>query len=70
MQPPAAMRYRTTRLADQDIIDVYVRGVRNFSAAQAERYFGGLIDCFELLAELLILRVLEGRQDWAEILRT
>ena len=70
MQPPAAMRYRTTRHADRDIIDVYVRGVRNFSAAQAERYFGGLIDCFELLAELLILRVLDGRQDWAEILRT
>lgn len=42
--------YRTTRLADDDIIDIYVTGVANFGAARAERYHAGLLDAFELIA--------------------
>lgn len=95
------MRYRTTRQADQDIIDLYLRGVELFGVEQAERYHGGLIETFEVLAdnphiarerteftpavrihpheahlivyciqddELLIIRVLHGRQDWERYL--
>ncbi|AOF94237.1 type II toxin-antitoxin system RelE/ParE family toxin [Sinorhizobium sp. RAC02] len=45
------MKYRTTRLADQDIIDLYGHGVRDFGVAQAERYIEGLFSAFELLAD-------------------
>jgi toxin ParE1/3/4 len=45
------MTYRTTRQADQDIIDLYVRGALDFGAAQAERYYQGLIATFGLLAK-------------------
>jgi toxin ParE1/3/4 len=45
------MRFRTTRQADQDIIDLYVHGAREFGVEQAERYHRGLIDTFELLCE-------------------
>jgi len=91
------MGYRTTRQADQDIIDIYVRGVADFGFDQAERYHQGLVAAFELLAgnphlarertefrppirlhpyqahmivyvgqgdDILIVRVLHGRQDW------
>lgn len=44
------MSYKTTRQADQDIIDIYVHGVQEFGPAQAERYHQGLTDTFELLA--------------------
>jgi plasmid stabilization system protein ParE len=32
------MSYKTTRQADQDIIDIYVRGAADFGLDQAERY--------------------------------
>jgi toxin ParE1/3/4 len=44
------MAYRTTLRADGDIIGIYVDGARTFGTAQADRYFAGLIDCFDLLA--------------------
>jgi toxin ParE1/3/4 len=45
------MIYRTTRRADQDIIDIYVHGAGEFGVDQAERYHEGLISVFDLLAE-------------------
>lgn len=45
------MSYRTTRQADQDIIDIYVRGAADFGVAQAERYHAGLVAVFDLLAD-------------------
>ena len=43
--------YRTTVQADEDIIAIYVEGVRQFGVKQAESYLGSLVDCFFLLAE-------------------
>ena len=43
------MSYKTTRQADQDIIDIYVHGVQEFGTDQAERYHRGLTSTFELL---------------------
>jgi toxin ParE1/3/4 len=95
--------YKTTVLAGEDIVGVYIYGVRIFGTAQAERYFADLMACFDLLAErpmvarerselsppvrvhfhkshviaylvredeILIVRVLDGRQDWVEYLRS
>jgi toxin ParE1/3/4 len=95
------MNYKTTRRADQDIIDIYVHGAASFGIDQAECYHEGLVSVFELLAEnpylarersefdppvrlhpyqahmiayiirddeLLIIRVLHGRQDWERYL--
>lgn len=45
------MSYKTTRQADQDIVDIYVRGVAVFGVDQAERYHEGMVSVFELLAE-------------------
>lgn len=44
------MGYRKTAKADQDIIGIYLEGVRLFGEAQAEAYFLQLETCFELLA--------------------
>ena len=45
------MPYRTTRKADQDIIDIYVQGCREFGQTQAERYHAGLAAIFDLIAD-------------------
>jgi len=45
------VKYRTTRQAGQDIIDIYVQGAAAFGIDQAERYHEGLVKAFELLAE-------------------
>jgi toxin ParE1/3/4 len=91
------MTYRTTRQADQDIIDIYLQGHREFGLRQAERYHEGLAATFDLIAAnprlarerpefnppvrlhpyqshmivyvvddagVLIVRVLQGRQEW------
>lgn len=91
------MSYRATRKAEQDILEIYVRGVLDFGVVQAEQYYNGLIAAFELLADnphiardrlefdppvrihryrshlivyvlqerdILIVRVLHGRQGW------
>lgn len=44
------MTYRTTRRADQDIIDIYVYGAAEFGIEQAERYHEGLVETFEALS--------------------
>jgi toxin ParE1/3/4 len=43
--------YRTTRRADQDIIDVYAHGAAEFGIDHAERYHRGLVTTFALLAD-------------------
>jgi toxin ParE1/3/4 len=43
--------FRTTRLADQDIIDIYASGAALFGMDQADRYFAGLTNAFAILAE-------------------
>jgi toxin ParE1/3/4 len=43
--------FRTTRLADQDIIDIYASGAALFGMDQADRYFAGLTKAFAILAE-------------------
>lgn len=94
------MRYRTTFEADQDIIDIYIRGAEQFGVSQSERYVDDLFNTFERLADnphmarerhelnpamrlhpyqahviaytireddILIVRVLHGRQDWQSL---
>jgi toxin ParE1/3/4 len=41
--------YTTTRQADQDIIDIYMRGAADFGVDQAERYHNGLAAVFDRL---------------------
>ncbi|WP_428374898.1 type II toxin-antitoxin system RelE/ParE family toxin [Lichenicoccus sp.] len=43
------MTYRTTVRADQDIIDLYIDGIRQFGRDHAERYHEGLAATFELI---------------------
>lgn len=45
------MPYRTTRQADEDIIDIYVWGSRRFGEEQAERYHAGLSATLDLTAD-------------------
>ncbi len=45
------MLYRTTRQADQDIIDIYLWGCREFGQPQAERYHAGLAAMLDLIAD-------------------
>jgi toxin ParE1/3/4 len=45
------MTYKTTRQADQDIIDIYLHGCREFGQTQAERYHEGLADILDLIAD-------------------
>ena len=42
---------KTSRRADQDIVDIYVNGAAAFGGDHAERYMAGLIAAFELLAD-------------------
>ncbi|TVR84711.1 MAG: type II toxin-antitoxin system RelE/ParE family toxin [Rhodospirillales bacterium] len=44
------MIYKTTRRADQDIIEIYLHGASTFGVDQAERYVEGMVAAFELLA--------------------
>jgi toxin ParE1/3/4 len=45
------MSYKTTRQADQDIIDIYVHGAAEFGVDQAEHYHAGMVSVFKLLAD-------------------
>lgn len=45
------MPYRTTRQADRDIVDIYLRGCREWGQPQAERYHEGLSAVFDLIAD-------------------
>ncbi|MFT9089926.1 MAG: type II toxin-antitoxin system RelE/ParE family toxin [Gluconacetobacter sp.] len=42
--------YRTTNLADDDIVAAYVQGVRDFGVEHAERYHARLAATFDLIA--------------------
>ena len=42
--------YRKTRLAEDDIIGIYMQGVREFGPRQAEAYHADLADAFDLIA--------------------
>lgn len=44
-------RYRFTRRADQDLIDIYLYTVEQFGFAQAESYTKSMRQCIEILAE-------------------
>jgi toxin ParE1/3/4 len=44
-------RYRLSRAAGADIVDIYLHGVEEFGTAQAEHYAAGLKACFEMLAD-------------------
>jgi toxin ParE1/3/4 len=46
------MPYRTTRRADQDIIDIYLRGCMEFGRAQAEGYHEGLAATLRLIGDV------------------
>lgn len=43
-------RYRLTKWADRDLIDIYLYTLEQFGPAQAEIYTGSIRKCFELLA--------------------
>jgi len=45
------MSYRLSRRAEDDLIEIYVIGARDFGIPQAERYFAGLEQAFAFLAE-------------------
>ena len=45
------MRYRLSRAAEEDVIELYAAGVRQFGLAQADRYLAGLESAFRLLAD-------------------
>jgi toxin ParE1/3/4 len=45
------MTYRTTRQADQDIIDIYLHGYGQFGQKQAEQYHEGLAAVLDLIAD-------------------
>jgi toxin ParE1/3/4 len=45
------MGYKLTRRAEQDLIDIYIEGFRQFGEAQAEAYAQKLVETFELLAK-------------------
>jgi len=44
------MAYRRSEKADEDIITIYVDGVRDFGIAQAEKYHAELEQLFDLIA--------------------
>ena len=44
------MSYRLSQKAEEDIRNLYVFGVRTFGVDHAERYFSGLFETFEFLA--------------------
>lgn len=48
--PARIVSFRLSRRAEEDVIQLYLAGVRQFGAAQAERYYEGLERAFEFLA--------------------
>jgi plasmid stabilization system protein ParE len=45
------MTCKTTRRADQDIIDIYLWGYREFGRQQVERHHDGLARTLDLMAD-------------------
>jgi toxin ParE1/3/4 len=44
------MRYRLTRRAEEDIIEIYLAGIAGFGETQAEKYHAGLVRAFDFIA--------------------
>ena len=45
------MRYRLSRRAEEDLIEIYVAGVQAFGVTQAERYQDAVESAFDLITE-------------------
>ena len=45
------MTYRLSDMSAQDMLDIYVTGVREFGTARAEKYYSGLVRMFDFLSE-------------------
>jgi toxin ParE1/3/4 len=45
-----ASKYALRPLAEQDIADIWSDGADRWGVAQAERYFDGMVDLFDLLS--------------------
>ena len=45
------MRYRLSRRAEEDLIEIYVAGVQAFGVTQAERYQDAVEAAFDLITE-------------------
>ena len=45
------MNYKLSKEADNDLLDLYLYGFKNFGEAQAEKYYFELEDCINLLTE-------------------
>ncbi|MFC5553344.1 type II toxin-antitoxin system RelE/ParE family toxin [Methylobacterium iners] len=44
-------RYRLTRRAENDLLDIFLFGLEQFGDVQAQRYQAGFEECFRMLAE-------------------
>ena len=45
------MSYKLSKEADNDLIELYVYGYKQFGESRAENYFSELENCFQLLSE-------------------
>ena len=45
------MKYKFSKETDNDLIDLYWYGFKNFGEVQAEKYYFELEDCIKLLCE-------------------
>ena len=48
---PVARRYRLSRPADEDFVQIYLQGHEQFGPNQAEHYAAGMTATFETLAQ-------------------
>ena len=46
-----ASKYVLRPLAEQDIAEIWTGGAERWGVAQADRYFDGMVDLFQLLSE-------------------
>ena len=45
------MKYKLSKNADTDLVELYLYGCQQFGEKQAEQYFSELENCFQLLSE-------------------
>ena len=45
------MKYKLSKNADTDLVELYLYGYQQFGEKQAEQYFSELEKCFQLLSE-------------------
>ncbi|MBW3469060.1 type II toxin-antitoxin system RelE/ParE family toxin [Arthrospiribacter ruber] len=43
--------YKLSNAAKEDLIRIHHYGIKNFGAAQADKYFDSFFKCFEIIAE-------------------